>query len=86
MRSLELSKGSEKMKDKINKTHHKRGYYTMRRFSVLSILVFSGVASFAVPTYISLQNSEMEKLKAQEKTEEENPSSTSEEQYLTYEQ
>ena len=74
------------MKDKINKTNHKRGYYALRRFSVLSILVFSGVASFAVPTYISLQNSEMDKLKAEEKTEENEDSSTSEEEYLSYEQ
>ena len=75
------------MKDKINKTNHKRGYYAMRRFSVLSILVFSGVASFAVPTYISLQNSEMDKLKAEEKIEEENDDNSSEEQeYLSYEQ
>ena len=75
------------MKDKINKTNHKRCYYAMRRFSVLSILVFSGVASFAVPTYISLQNSEMDKLKAEEKIEEENDDNSSEEQeYLSYEQ
>ena len=55
------------MKDKINKTNHKRWYYTTRRMSVLSLLVFGGAASFAIPTYISLKNSEIERLKAAEK-------------------
>ena len=65
------------MKDKINKTNHKRWYYAFRRMSVLSLLVFGGVASFAVPTYISLKNSEIERLKAEEKEEGDDSSSSS---------
>ena len=74
------------MKDKINKTHHKRWFYTLRRMSVLSLLFFTGVASFAIPTYISLKNSEIEKLKAEEKEEEndDNSGSSSSEPLLTY--
>lgn len=76
------------MKDKINKTNHKRWYYTIRRMSVLSLLVFAGVGSFAIPTYISLKNSEIERLKAEEEeeeNEESSESSSSEEMsYLTY--
>lgn len=78
------------MKDKINKTNHKRWYYTIRRMSVLSLLVFAGVGSFAIPTYISLKNSEIERLKAEEEEEEEEneesseSSSSSSSSYLTY--
>jgi len=73
------------MKDKINKTNHKRWFYTTRRVSVLSLLVFSGVASFAIPTYISLKNSEIERLKAEEKEEESNDDdSSNSESYLSY--
>ena len=74
------------MKDKINKTNHKRWYYTTRRVGVLSLLVFCGVCSFAIPTYISLKNSEIERLKAEEEEEvkeEESESSTSS-AYLSY--
>ena len=76
------------MKDKINKTNHKRWYYTIRRMSVLSLLVFAGVGSFAIPTYISLKNSEIERLKAEEEEEENEESSesssSSTSSYLTY--
>ena len=75
-----------KMKDKINKTNHKRWYYTIRRMSVLSLVIFSGVATFAIPTYISLKNSEIERLKAEEENEDEdeNSESSSSEEYLSY--
>ena len=75
------------MKDKINKTNHKRWYYTTRRVSVFSLLVFCGVASFAIPTYISLKNSEIERLKAEEEeegNEEENNESSSSSAYISY--
>ena len=74
------------MKDKINKTNHKRWYYTFRRMSVLSLVIFSGVATFAIPTYISLKNSEIERLKAQEENEEDSDSSdsSSSAEYLSY--
>lgn len=74
------------MKDKINKTNHKRWYYTARRMSVLSLLFFSGVATFAIPTYISLKNSEIERLKAQEEEEttEDSGNDSSSSGYLSY--
>ncbi len=74
------------MKDKINKTNHKRWYYTIRRMSVLSLVIISGVATFAIPTYISLKNSEIERLKAEEENEDENENSdsSSSEEYLSY--
>ena len=72
------------MKDKINKTNHKRWYYTFRRMSVLSLLVFVGAASFAIPTYISLKNSEIERLKAEEKEENDSSEPSESSSYLTY--
>ena len=73
------------MKDKINKTNHKRWYYTTRRVGVLSLLVFCGVCSFAIPTYISLKNSEIERLKAEEKDDDsEEPSKSEFTSYLSY--
>lgn len=73
------------MKDKINKTNHKRWFYTIRRMSVLSLVVFAGAASFAIPTYISLKNSEIERLKAEEKDDDsEEPSKSEFTSYLSY--
>ena len=72
------------MKDKINKTNHKRWYYTARRMSVLSLLFFSGVATFAVPTYISLKNSEIERLKAEEEESSESEETSDSSSLLSY--
>ena len=72
------------MKDKLNKTHHKRLFYASRRLCLLTLIAFGGVATFAVPTYISLRNTEIERLKAEEKEEEEDNSSSSEETTLSY--
>lgn len=72
------------MKDKIYKTHHKKWYYSFRNTAILSLVILSGVMTFVIPTYISLKNSEIERLKAQEDEEEEEENSTSTENYLTY--
>ena len=46
------------MKEKIYKTNHKRGYYRIRQFLMVSFLVLSAAVAVSVPTYIGLLNKE----------------------------
>ena len=46
------------MKEKLYKTNHKRGYYRVRQFLMVSFLVLSAAIAVSVPTYIGLLNKE----------------------------
>ena len=46
------------MKEKLYKTNHKRGYYRVRQFLMVSFLVLSAAVAVSVPTYIGLLNKE----------------------------
>lgn len=46
------------MKEKLYKTNHKRGYYRIRQFLMVSFLVLSAAVAVSVPTYIGLLNKE----------------------------
>ena len=45
------------MKEKLYKTNHKRGYYRMRQFLMLSFVLISAAITISVPTYIAMNNS-----------------------------
>lgn len=45
------------MKEKLYKTHHKRAYYRMRQFLMVSFVMISAAIAVSVPTYIALNNS-----------------------------
>lgn len=54
------------MKDKLVKTHHKRGYYITRRFAVVLACTCSLAAIISIPTYVSVKSSEVVNVHAEE--------------------
>lgn len=53
------------MKDKLEKNHHRAGYYRMKRFSVLTVALTSLVAAIVIPTYSMLNQNKTNISKAQ---------------------
>lgn len=45
------------MKEKLYKTNHKRAYYRIRQFLMVSFVMISASIAVSVPTYIALNNS-----------------------------
>ena len=41
------------MKDKLEKTYHKGGYYFIKKVSIIFLAVMTGAFIIAIPTYIS---------------------------------
>ena len=60
------------MKDKLEKNHHKAGYYRMKRFCVASVFGASLAASIIVPTYINKNQKAVNVTKAEETVVENN--------------
>ena len=67
------------MKDKLYKTNHKKFYYRTKRLAFSCAFLFSCSLAISVPTYINLQNVELQTLNATEKKEEESSKTSSSE-------
>ncbi len=55
-----------KMKDKLEKNHHKAGYYRIKRFCIGSVFAISLAAALVIPTYITSHQAAANQTKAVE--------------------
>lgn len=72
------------MKDKLVKNHHKGSYYRARQTFIGMGISAALLAIVAVPTYISLHATQVQKLNAQPETETENGSDDQNSEYQSY--
>lgn len=73
-----------KMKDKLIKNHHKGSYYRARQFGVGFGVACALAAIVAVPTYISLHATQVQKLNAQQETDDDSGDEGTNTSYQSY--
>ncbi len=74
------------MKDKLVKTNHKGGYYTMKKMSIGLLAIASGAFIIAIPTYIVQNHNKKNSIGLAEENTSEKVESNSEEETLEYEE
>lgn len=72
------------MKDKLVKNHHKGSYYRARQFGIGFGVACALAAIVAVPTYISLHSTQVQKLNAQSEKEDDSGDKETNKDYQSY--